>query len=61
MDEFSKNEKIKDYRIELLAQYHQLFTEWDKNNSLYNTLMFSKLYNDHVENSEIVVGIDSVK
>lgn len=57
MDEFSKNEKIKDYRVELLAQYHQLFTEWDKNNSLYNTLMFSKLYNDHVENSEIVVGI----
>ena len=47
---------IKDYRMELLKECEEgecqkLYMEWNSNNMLYNSLMFSKLYSRDVEKS----------
>lgn len=47
---------MKDYRMELLKECEEgecqkLYMEWNSNNMLYNSLMFSKLYPGDVENS----------
>ena len=47
---------MKDYRMELLKECEEgecqkLYMEWNSNNMLYNSLMFSKLYSRDVEKS----------
>lgn len=47
---------MKDYRMELLkeckeGECQKLLEDWNSNNMLYNSLMFSKLYSRDVENS----------
>lgn len=42
---------MKDCRRTLLDEFVKLSKDWDNNNMLYNSLMFSKLYPGDVENS----------
>ena len=43
--------EMKDCRRTLLDEFVKLSKDWDNNNMLYNSLMFSKLYPGDVENS----------
>ena len=48
---------MKDYRIDLLKEYNELYRNWEQNNMLYNSLKFYQLFNCDVENSSLIIPL----